>query len=51
MTRRQDEYSKHFKTEMDYLTAQHEAEMIRLKASFSQAGTTASHISNHVSHF
>ena len=49
MTKRQDEYSKHFKTEIDYLTAEHEAEINRLKASFSQAGTAASSISNHVS--
>ena len=49
MTKRQNEYSKHFKTEIDYLTAEHEAEVKRLKASFSQAGTATSHISNHVS--
>ena len=48
MAKRQDEYSKHFQTEIGNLIADHEAEVRSLKAVSAQAGTVANHISDQV---
>lgn len=48
MAQRQKDFAKHFQTEVDNLTAEHEAEIRRLKSLSTQAGTAAGHIADHV---